>query len=405
MKKLFLILLFLCLAVLPACAEETKIIVATDLHYISPELTDNGPFFTQMVESADGKAMLYVSELCQAFVEEVIAEKPQCLILSGDLTFNGEKQSHLDLAQMLMRVKNAGIPVLVIPGNHDLNTAAHAFHGDDYSSVDSVSAAEFREIYAQLGFAQALSCDTASLSYVYQLAPGWRVVMLDVNTKEAPGRVHAETLAWLEAQLNNAKAENQRVIAVSHQNLLGHNALFTSGYVIGGSEELQALYADAPVVCNFSGHIHMQHAVADAQTPEIVTSSLVVSPNQYGIVTLGDQLTYHTKPVDVSAWAAKQGLQDENLLQFAVYSEQFFKTTAYWQAIFSISMPTEDKEGMAQWFADLNACYFAGRMDLVETESPYWNLWDRQPSFVVDYAASMLEEELKDHTQVVLPIE
>lgn len=405
MKKLILIMLFLCLAALPACAEETKIIVATDLHYISPQLTDNGPFFTQMVESADGKVMLYVSELCQAFVEEVIAEKPQCLILSGDLTFNGEKQSHLDLAQMLMRVKNAGIPVLVIPGNHDMKAAAHAFHGDGYSQVDSVTAAEFREIYAQLGFAQALSCDAASLSYVYQLAPGWRIVMLDVNTKAAPGRVHAETFAWLEAQLNSAKAENQRVIAVSHQNLLGHNALFTSGYVIGGNEKLQALYASAPVVCNFSGHIHMQHAVTEAETPEIVTSSLVVSPNQYGIVTLGEQLTYHTKPVDVSAWAAKQGLQDENLLQFAAYSEQFFKTTAYWQGIFSISMPTEDEEGMAQWFADLNACYFAGRMDLVEPESPYWNLWDRQPSFIADYAASMMEEELKDHTQVVLPIE
>ena len=41
------------------------------------------------------------------------------LILSGDLSFNGEKTSHEELAGKLFKLQEQGIPVLVLPGNHD----------------------------------------------------------------------------------------------------------------------------------------------------------------------------------------------------------------------------------------------------------------------------------------------
>ena len=37
--------------------KEYRIITATDLHYISPVLTDQGEYFTRLVTYADGKAM------------------------------------------------------------------------------------------------------------------------------------------------------------------------------------------------------------------------------------------------------------------------------------------------------------------------------------------------------------
>ena len=405
MKKLLLPLMLLCALLFPACAEKVSIIVATDLHYISPALTDNGPFFTQLVENADGKVMLYIDPLCEAFVEQVIEKKPDCLILSGDLTFNGEKQSHIDLSAKLQRVKAAGIPVLVMPGNHDLNASAHAFKGDGYSQTDTITAEEFRIIYAAMGYDDALARDASSLSYVWQLSSKLRILMLDVNTQEAPGMVHPHTLSWIQAQLESAREEGQHIIAVSHQNLLGHNALFSAGYVIGNHDELYTLYAQSPVVINLSGHMHMQHIITQSDTPEIVTSALSVSPNQYGVLTLSDVLTYHTEPVDVAAWAAKKGLQDENLLNFSAYSKQFFQKIAYAQGLSSITAPAEDSEGMAHWFSHLNTCYFSGRMDWVDAESPYRKAWYEQPSFMAFYINSMFEEALKNHTQLTLPLE
>ena len=48
--------------------EPVTIAVATDLHYLSPLLTDHGAYFEQMIQNADGKVMEYSEELIDAFV-------------------------------------------------------------------------------------------------------------------------------------------------------------------------------------------------------------------------------------------------------------------------------------------------------------------------------------------------
>ena len=191
MKKFILpllALLFLPCAALGAQEAPVRLVTATDLHYLSPELTDNGPFFTQMIERGDGKVMACIEELTEAFLSQVIANVPDALILSGDLTFNGERESHETLAQKLSRVEATGIPVLVIPGNHDLySRSAARFEGDGYTRVESISAQEFAAIYGAFGFDDALARDSASLSYVARLSDSLRVLMVDANTEDAPG--------------------------------------------------------------------------------------------------------------------------------------------------------------------------------------------------------------------------
>ena len=86
----------------------TTICVATDIHYIAPELTDGGKYFTELIENADGKFMQYCEEITDSFVKEMITIKPEVVILSGDLTFNGAKASHEGLAQKLKSVEDAG---------------------------------------------------------------------------------------------------------------------------------------------------------------------------------------------------------------------------------------------------------------------------------------------------------
>ena len=121
--------------------------------------------------------------------------------------------------------------------------------------------------------------------------------MLDVNTSAAPNAVLKGTLSWARRQLMQAQADGCRVIAVSHQNLIDHSDLLSSGFTIRNADALRRLYAVSPVLCNLSGHIHLQNmGQTDSGLWDIATSSLAVSPNQYGVLTLtADALTYRTR--------------------------------------------------------------------------------------------------------------
>ena len=96
--KSFLLLLALSLLMpltaLGETADPVTLLVATDLHYLAPELTDHGPCFERSITHGDGKVMAYSEELVEAFVTQVIDRHPDALILSGDLSFNGARKSH-----------------------------------------------------------------------------------------------------------------------------------------------------------------------------------------------------------------------------------------------------------------------------------------------------------------------
>ena len=69
-----------------------KIITATDIHYLSPSLTDSRQYIQgKRLIAQMAKVIRYIDEIMSAFADEVISAAPDILILSGDLTFNGEK--------------------------------------------------------------------------------------------------------------------------------------------------------------------------------------------------------------------------------------------------------------------------------------------------------------------------
>ena len=119
----------------PGAEKETKaeplkggkrIVVMTDIHYLAESLTDEGDMFQSMVEHGDGKLTNYVWEITDADFEEIQLLNPDVLIISGDLSLQGEKKSHEELAGKLDALERAGITVVVIPGNHDINNPSAA---------------------------------------------------------------------------------------------------------------------------------------------------------------------------------------------------------------------------------------------------------------------------------------
>ena len=405
MKKLLALILslLLCLPCIPARADETLTIVhATDMHFLSPALTDYGESFMEIIEGADGKVTHYTPQIMQAFVDEMLMLLPDAIILSGDLTLNGAKQSHTDLIKILQPLTEAGIQVLALPGNHDTNTAGYQFTGDQVTLVDGIEDADFDDMYAAFGYDDALSRDTASMSYVAELSPKVWCLLVDVNANGTSGTALDETLLWMEAQLARAQREGITVIAVSHHPAIVHNGMFTFGYVVSNNTKLLVLYKEYDVPLSLCGHLHMQHITSSHDTLEIAASSLAVAPNQYGILTAnGNQLiAYETKPLDVAGWATRTGQDDPNLLNFAAYSSEFFNRNTYGsvQAMLAgSSISAEEQQLLTDFVVTLNAQYFAGKRTIT-AEDPAWALWQKYftGSFFTEYIDSMLCERARD---------
>ena len=116
--------------------EDLKFIVASDIHYFLKDYYQDCEWFED--------SMLYGDEIVDAFVQAVIQEKPDLVVLTGDLSFNGEKGSHQKLAQKLEQLREKNIQVAVIPGNHDIdNIYTKGYGQDDYFDVDNINAKDF----------------------------------------------------------------------------------------------------------------------------------------------------------------------------------------------------------------------------------------------------------------------
>ena len=399
------LLLALCLLLGTGCAQTKKapaqyrVAVATDLHYLAPSLRDGGEMFQKVMAAGDGKVTETCDEITDAFLGEVLALRPEALILTGDLSYNGERESHLALAEKLAALEAAGVPVLVLPGNHDLYRACYAFLGEAAQPVPSVTAEEFREIYAAFGFDDALSLDPDSLSYAARLNDSTLVLMLDANTLHDPCGLSDKTLDWVEGQLRAADRAGLQVLAACHQNLYQHT-MFGPGYVVNGTEKLQALLQKHGVPLFLSGHLHVQHILTEGGVTEVATSALTMGACHYALLTASEgELCYEARPVPVSRWAREQGLTDPRLLEFEGYAAgRLFNRTRQQaeEQLAGRGLAPEEEQRLADYAAALNLAYFSGDLTGVQALDPEGALfrqWRESGTLFGAYFA-MLEPEL-----------
>ncbi|XKL20596.1 metallophosphoesterase [Lactiplantibacillus plantarum] len=118
---------------LSGCQKQTKMtlppvshktltaMVISDDHVIAPRLHDNGKAFTQYAANDAGADLKYSATIFRAFIAKALITKPDVVLISGDITNNGEKASHEYVAKQLRRLTAKHIRVYVVPGNHDLN--------------------------------------------------------------------------------------------------------------------------------------------------------------------------------------------------------------------------------------------------------------------------------------------
>jgi hypothetical protein len=282
-----------------------KIAVISDPHYFDPDLLIKNGMAFQTYLAKDRKLIAESHAIITSALQNIIKQKPDVLLIPGDLTKDGEKSSHEKLAMMLGQVRMAGIKVIVAPGNHDINNPeSYSFDGDTFYHVPNIDPAGYNTIYGKMNFEDSIATDPHSLSFVSEPVEGLWVVSLDVckydsnmfkHHSETSGRMKTETLNWLKYVLSEAHSKGKVVIAMMHHGLVEHyvgqKTMFPE-YVIDNWESLSDTLIDNGLKYMLTGHYHANDITArtfNGKTVyDIETGSLVTYPCPVRFMTLTD---------------------------------------------------------------------------------------------------------------------
>lgn len=190
----------------------TTFAIMSDPHYFAPSLGIGGVAFEKYLAN-DRKMLAESKAISESVVESLLQENIKFVLVSGDLTKDGEKQSHIELAKLYGKLVSAGKKVIVVPGNHDIsNPHSHKYTGESAEPTPSVTPEEFAEIYKDCGFGSAIARDKNSLSYISEPVAGLWVFALDAcrykentNSPITGGKYSEATLQWINDNLQKAK--------------------------------------------------------------------------------------------------------------------------------------------------------------------------------------------------------
>lgn len=260
-----------------------RIAVMSDLHYLSPDMIADTEDFEHAFNS-DRKLLKESSSVLREMLERVRADKPDILLVSGDLTKDGEQECHAALAKQLQQLQQdvPGLKIYVINGNHDIrNYNAKNFNTADGKAVPATRTEpeDFKRIYdfvysdptVLTTFTPAEGNKAGGLSYVARPVEGLTVIAMDTcryssdNTSigddehETSGAISADLEKWVIEQTAAAKARGDLVIGLEHHGLVPHfdvQPTILPMYLVNGYERIAQEYADAGMSVVFTGHMH-----------------------------------------------------------------------------------------------------------------------------------------------------
>ncbi|OJV37828.1 MAG: hypothetical protein BGO33_07740 [Bacteroidia bacterium 43-41] len=302
MRK-FILFLTLFFSLAASASKPLKIGVISDIHFLSKELTAEGDALAAY-ERATGRNIRDSHEVLDTVLLNFQKERTDILLISGDLTNHGERQSHLDLIEKLKSIQRNGTKVFIVPGNHDVNIPdSKAYTGEKPVPVKSISKEEFAEWYAPFGYGNALKRDDSSLSYIAGINENTWLLCFDTNryaeyktTSVSGGRIISSTMDWALDILREAKAKNITVLGMMHHGLVEHmpyQSAFFAEYLIEEWKKNAGILADAGLKVMFTGHFH-SNDISLFTSPsgntiyDVETASLAVYPFAYRTMELVD---------------------------------------------------------------------------------------------------------------------
>ncbi len=304
---------------------QTRIAVVSDIHVMAPSLLDN-PENTKWVEYYKGqrKMLQESADLFNHFVDQMKTSKPDILLITGDLTKDGEIASHNYVRDALAELTGSpyNIKVYVIPGNHDFGiSTVYKYEATNQETPLSAEekmadATAFKTFYENYGYAGSTIDPNGSISYVAEPVSG--LVILGIDSHNAS--VGEATLTWLCSQASAATAAGKQVIAMMHHPLFPHITganLYIDTYTVDDYETVRDDLIDAGVKYIFTGHFHTSDIAYDWNDDEtngiydINTGSLISYPCDYRMLDLSaDKKTLSLSTLSLNPSGSKEWLKE-----------------------------------------------------------------------------------------------
>lgn len=300
----FLMAALSCLPVISQDAKSWKMAILSDIHIMAPELLQEDGAAFQNYIIHDRKMLKESIDLLNVCVTELVKVRPDVVLIPGDLTKDGEKLSHEYVARKLLKpLRDVGIAVYVIPGNHDVNNPhAVIFQKDTMQRTATVTPDEFTRCYHDYGYRKALARDDHSLSYVVQLNDSTRLLALDAcryeendfnrNICVTGGRIKPETMNFIRRQVLDARQKGCKMLTMMHHGLIRHwkwQDKVMAEYLIADWKKHAKAFSDLGLNLVFTGHFHAQDITSfgkgDKQVYDIETGSTVSYPSPYRLLS------------------------------------------------------------------------------------------------------------------------
>lgn len=207
----------------------------------------------------------------------------QFVLLCGDLTHYGNETQHRYFAAILRAFEErCGIPVYVVPGNHDY-----------YESTP----AQFKDYYADFGYNEAIAVDDKTASYTADLPGGYRLIAIDSNDPGNDGDGFDDRLfSWVEAQTQAAAAQGKTPVAMMHHPLLEpipYAALLMKDFIVRDHESVADRFAQWGISYVFTGHEHGNNITSFTASDgsviyDILTTALNSYPTEFRMIDLNE---------------------------------------------------------------------------------------------------------------------
>ncbi|MBO5858198.1 MAG: metallophosphoesterase [Clostridia bacterium] len=304
--------------------------LVTDTHYFEPSLGCEGAAYDEYMKR-EQYFMAESRDIVRATFDEIAADNSVDLVLiPGDLSKNGEIESHKSFIKELDKLKDSGKKIFAITAGHDYGETSRAYVGDNVLDVEGTPFASLREFYKDYGYSQAIAVDDSTLSYVAEIAPKIRLLAINCDSEGNPkGEVDERLEGWIKIQLDEAKKDGCSVFVMCHYPLIPSVPVFD---LVGDAKlknwrRTASLLADNGVKFILTGHMHIQSineyvSEKGNKIIDICTSCLVGSPAKYRKISVeGNSLKVESKDTPEFRINTSESLQELFDKQF-IYSIQ-----------------------------------------------------------------------------------
>lgn len=362
-----------------------KIVVVSDIHYMDHSLLPENPEvnadFQSLLFSSYNKMVEMSEPIFLKTISELKHEKPDVLLVPGDLAFNGELVNHAIVQAKLQELADEGTQVLVVPGNNDINSPdALSYVGTGSSTIASISPEDFVSMYGNFVYTDALYRDANSLSYFFKIREDLWILGIDAciyyPEYDRGGEINPITMIWIQEKMAEANANNITVLAMMHHGIAEqytNQSKVVKDDIVKDFNWVSSSLMDAGIKFIFTGHSHANDIVEVSTNGnsifDVATGSLITPLSPYRVITIDNNfIKIGTKRItSIDAQALPQGVS------FITYSDYYLAEHLNmffnWYLVNKFGLPTEMAEASLPCLVKSIMAQFAGDENLLPNEA------------------------------------